>query len=139
MLVHATTLDIASLGVMILGASGAGKSDLALRLIEGGALLVADDQTWIESDGRRLRASAPRQITGLIEVRGVGIRATAVKHATVLRLAVSLAQGVAERMPEPGAWSFPGGGPSIPSIELQPFEPSATAKLRVVLGTVPIP
>ena len=42
MLVHATALDIAGLGVLILGTSGAGKSDLALRLILDGALLVAD-------------------------------------------------------------------------------------------------
>lgn len=139
MLVHATTLDIAGLGVLITGASGAGKSDLALRLIDEGALLVADDQTWIESDGHRLRATAPRQIAGLIEVRGVGIRAAAVKYATVLRLAVALRQGAGERMPEPASWSFPDGGLSIPSIELEAFEPSATAKLRFALATVPIP
>ena len=45
MLVHATTIDIAGLGVLVMGASGSGKSDLALRLIAAGALLVADDQT----------------------------------------------------------------------------------------------
>lgn len=139
MLVHATTIDIAGLGVLILGASGAGKSDFALRLIRDGALLVADDQTWIESDGKRLRATSPQQISGLIELNGIGIHPAAVKAATVLTLAVTLVQRVAERMPEPATWSFPDGGPSIPLIELSPFEPSASAKLRVVLGSVPIP
>jgi hypothetical protein len=52
---------------------------------------------------------------------------------------VTLAQGATERMPEPATWSFPGGGPNIPLIELQPFEPSATAKLRFALAAVPIP
>ena len=79
MLVHATTLDIAGLGVLILGASGVGKSDLALRLIADGALLVADDQTLVEARGDELWATAPATIAGLIEARGVGIVPTGIK------------------------------------------------------------
>jgi serine kinase of HPr protein (carbohydrate metabolism regulator) len=138
-LVHATTLDISNRGIILLGASGAGKSDLALRLIDEGALLVADDQTWVELDGGALKARAPVPIQGLIEVRGIGILPAATKSATRLSLAVTLVQAVTDRMPEPASWSFPDGGARIPLIELAPFEPSATAKLRVALAAVPIP
>jgi len=138
MLVHATTVDLAGCGVLLLGESGAGKSDLALRLIAEGALLVADDQTLVEIVEGALRASAPRIISGLIEVRGVGLRHAPVKAATRLHLAVHLASIVPERMPQPSAWSLPGSGqPNVPFVTLLPFEASAPAKLRRALAFVP--
>jgi serine kinase of HPr protein (carbohydrate metabolism regulator) len=136
MLVHATTLDIAGLGILILGDSGAGKSDLALRLVADGALLVADDQTLIETRGDEIWARAPDNIAGLIEARGVGIVPTATKRATRLALTVQLTTAP-ERMPERRAWSLPGAGPQIPLIELNPFEASAPAKLRLALAEAP--
>lgn len=138
MLVHATTIDIAGLGVLILGESGAGKSDLALRLIGGGALLVADDQTDVEVVGTELRATSPKPIAGLIEVRGVGVVSAATKRATRLRLAVSLTATTPERMPESRAWSLPGvAEPSIRLIEMAAFEASASEKVRRALTAVP--
>lgn len=133
MLVHATTVDIAGLGVLILGASGSGKSDLALRLIADGALLVADDQTAVDLRGDALRASAPEKIKGLIEARGVGIVPAAIKRATRLVLAVQLT-AKPERMPERRTWSLPGAAVAIPLLELDPFEASAPAKLRFALA-----
>jgi len=59
--------------VLIEGESGAGKSDLALRLIDRGARLVSDDYTLLQRDGRHLVASPPDTIAGRIEVRGLGI------------------------------------------------------------------
>ena len=135
MLVHATTIDIAGLGVLIMGASGAGKSDLALRLIAEGAFLVADDQTWVEARGEGLRASAPERIAGLIEQRGLGIARAPTKRATRLRLAVALSDAV-ERMPERRSWSLPGGGPELPLIDFDARETSAPAKLRFALAAV---
>jgi serine kinase of HPr protein (carbohydrate metabolism regulator) len=132
-LVHATCVDIAGLGVLILGSSGAGKSDLALRLIAEGALLVSDDQTAVAVDGETLRATAPAQIKGLIEVRGVGIGPAAVKLGTRLALAVQSTDQV-ERMPERGTWSLPGTAVAIPLLALNPFEASAPAKVRFALG-----
>ena len=134
MLVHATTLDIAGLGVLILGTSGAGKTDLALRLIAEGALLVADDQTLVEMRGDELWATAPAKIVGLIEARGVGILQAAVKRATRLALAVQLA-AKPERMPARRSWSLPASTTQIPLIELSPFEASAPVKLRFALGS----
>ena len=138
MLVHATTVDIAGLGVLILGESGAGKSDLALRLIADGALLIADDQTEVEVAGDGLRATAPKPIAGLIEVRGVGVVHAPTKRATRLRLAVSLIVTVPARMPESRTWSLPGKvKPLIPLIELGAFEASAAEKVRRALTAVP--
>ncbi len=138
MLVHATTVDIAGLGVLILGESRAGKSDLALRFIADGALLVADDQTDVAVVGDALRATSPATISGLLEARGVGIIRAATTSATRLRLAVSLIVTLPERMPELRAWSLPGHTkPSIPLIELGAFEASAVEKVRRALTAVP--
>jgi HPr kinase/phosphorylase len=137
-LVHATTLDLAGCGVLLMGEPGVGKSDLALRLIAEGALLVADDQTLVEIADGFLRACAPSPIVGLIEVRGVGIARAPIKRATRLRLAVRLIGAMPERMPEPRAWSLPESErPSVPLVELTPFEASAPAKLRATLALVP--
>lgn len=138
MLIHATTVDISGWGVLLLGAPGAGKSDLALRLIADGALLVADDQTVVEMVDGYLRASAPANISGLVEARGVGLVRTPVKAATRLRLAVQLVQAAPERMPQPRTWSLPGqADPRVALVELQAFEASAPAKLRLALAVVP--
>lgn len=140
MLVHATTVDIAGLGVLILGASGAGKSDLALRLIADGALLVADDQTEVASVSGGLRARSPQRTFGLIEARGVGIIRAAVKTATIVKLVVSLVETEPDRMPEPRTWSLPGesAGGGVPLIELKAFEASAAEKVKWALVAVPI-
>jgi serine kinase of HPr protein (carbohydrate metabolism regulator) len=138
MLVHATAVDVAGLGVLIMGASGAGKSDLALRLIARGAFLVADDQTEVTVVGSALHASAPERITGLIEARGVGIAAAPRKRATRLALAVVLIETRPERMPEPHAWFLPGTeNPRIPLIDLDAFEVSAAEKVCIALQAVP--
>lgn len=138
MLIHATTVDVAGLGVLILGASGAGKSDLALRLIGEGALLVSDDQTDVQIAGARLRATAPSTIAGLIEIRGSGIAAAPVKRATLLALAVELVAGTPDRMPEARTWSLPGeANPRIPLTAVVPFEASAPEKVRRALSSVP--
>lgn len=71
--VHASTVAIDGRAVLITGPSGSGKSDLALRLIDRGFALVSDDRTVVRRDGDRLIASAPPQIAGKLEIRGIGI------------------------------------------------------------------
>src|SRR5580693_1856546 len=73
LLAHATTVAIDGRGVLLRGPSGSGKSDLALRLIDAGARLVADDQSELSRHGETIIVRAPAAIAGLIEVRGVGI------------------------------------------------------------------
>src|SRR3546814_8060220 len=78
MLFHATAVMLpdAQLGdwaVLLRGPSGVGKSDLALRLIDRGAVLVSDDQTLLSVAGGRLVAAPPAAIAGRLEARGLGI------------------------------------------------------------------
>ena len=70
---HASTVAIDGRAVLIEGRSGAGKSDLALRLIDRGAQLVSDDYTLVVRQGTGLIARAPGTIAGRMEVRGIGI------------------------------------------------------------------
>ena len=72
MMVHATCVAIGDRAVLLCGPSGSGKSDLALRLIDGGAQLVADDQVVLRAEGGRIVARAPEALAGRMEVRGIG-------------------------------------------------------------------
>ena len=137
-LIHATTIQLGAHGVMIMGDSGAGKSDLALRLIADGALLVSDDQTQLSLIDSRLHATAPKTIAGHIEARHLGIVPAPQIEAAVVRLAVQLTNKPIERMPGPATWTPPGvaGAPQIPLIPLAAFEPSAAVKLKLALISV---
>jgi len=70
---HVSSVAIDGRAVLIEGESGAGKSDLALRLIDRGAALISDDYTLLQRAGRDLIASPPDTIAGKIEVRGLGV------------------------------------------------------------------
>ena len=132
-LVHATAVAVGEHAVLLRGPSGSGKSDLALRLIDAGARLVADDQTrlWREGDAVFLRA--PQPIAGLIEVRGVGIvRMTPLPRAGLALIADLVAPQHVERLPEPSSETI--FGLAIPLVAIAPFEASAPAKLRLALA-----
>jgi HPr kinase/phosphorylase len=132
LLQHATTVAIDGEAVLLRGPSGSGKSDLALRLIDSGAQLVADDQTLLRRDGERVLASAPPAIVGLIEIRGVGlVRIPAVVVAAPLVLIAELVgSGGIERMPERRFETVL--GLAVPLVAVMPFEASAPAKLRLL-------
>ena len=130
--IHATVIDIGGDGVLLRGPSGCGKSALALRLIDAGARLVADDRTDLAISDGRVFASAPVELSGLIEVRGVGIVSMAALEKTPLALAVDLiGGGDVKRIPEPASVGIL--GLSVPLLRLAPFEASAPAKVRAAL------
>lgn len=132
-LVHATCVAIDRVGVLIRGPSGSGKSDLALRLIEAGAVLVADDQVAVEPRGGALRASAPAALRGLLEVRGVGIVPMDSLDSAPVGLVVDLVPiDAVERLPEPGAAAAI-AGVAIPRLALFAFEAAAPAKVRLAV------
>ena len=130
--VHGTSVALGGDGILLRGPSGSGKSDLAARLIDGGAQLVADDQADLRLVAGALRMSAPRTIAGLIELRGVGILPVPSVASAVLRLVVDLVPPEQlDRLPEPRRCLLL--GMSLPLIVLAPFEASAPAKLRLAL------
>ncbi|WP_121060429.1 HPr kinase/phosphorylase [Chachezhania antarctica] len=97
--VHATCVATDTGGVLILGASGSGKSGLGLALMALGARLVADDRTVLERRGDDVIASAPETIRGLIEARGIGILHAPVAAEARIALAVDLDRVEAHRLP----------------------------------------
>jgi HPr kinase/phosphorylase len=97
---HGSAVAFGGRGILILGASGAGKSALALALIGRGAALVADDRVLVVRRGEALVASAPEAIANLIEARGVGLLRLPAQSETVLTLAVDLDRAPAARMPQ---------------------------------------
>ena len=132
LLVHATAVAIAGRAVLLRGPSGSGKSDLALRLIDAGARLVADDRTELHRRGAQLVSRAPATIAGLIEVRGVGLlRLPALDEAPVAMIVDLVPPDRVERLPDRRTETFL--GVAVPLIALAPFEPSAPAKLRLAL------
>jgi serine kinase of HPr protein (carbohydrate metabolism regulator) len=118
--------------VLLLGPSGSGKSDLALRLIDGGARLVADDRVAIECRGDRLIARPPPAIAGLIEVRGLGIMRIENCPSSALGLVVALGGTAPPRLPERATYQVL--GVTLPCLELDPWAPSACAKIRLALA-----
>lgn len=130
--IHASCVELAGLGVLLLGNSGSGKSDLALRLIDAGARLVADDRTDLGVEAGRLIAAAPRAIAGRIEVRGVGIVALTHVSRSPVGLAVDLVPPAqVERLPERNSRTWL--GIAVPLLSLDPFAASAVAKIRLAL------
>ena len=132
-LVHASCVALEGSGVLLRGAPGAGKSDLALRLIEGGARLVADDQVALTSSGETLLAAPPARIAGLLEVRGVGIVSMDFVPQCPVDLVVDLVPPEAiERMPEAACVTL--SGHRLRRVALAPFEASTPAKVRLALA-----
>jgi HPr kinase/phosphorylase len=100
-IVHASTVAFGPFGgVLIEGASGSGKSALALALVAEGADLVADDRTVIFAQGAALYARAPAAIAGLVEVRGLGLIRQAARRLARVRLVLTLG-AAAPRLPDP--------------------------------------
>ncbi len=74
MTIHGALVNVRGVGVLLLGASGAGKSECALELVSRGHRLVADDVVELQLDAEgALQGSAPERIRHHLEIRGLGI------------------------------------------------------------------
>jgi serine kinase of HPr protein (carbohydrate metabolism regulator) len=130
--VHASAALWHGRGVLLRGASGAGKSSLALRLLAAGAMLVADDLVALERRGPRVLARSPGG-SGLIEARGLGIFRVAAAREAALALVVDLAPlDRLERLPEAGSETLL--GVTIPCFRLDAG--AADVPARVLLALV---
>ncbi|MGO1119679.1 RNase adapter RapZ [Rhodovibrionaceae bacterium A322] len=125
-------LQSASVGLLITGPSGSGKSETALRLMAEGAQLVADDRVVIQRTGDRLLAEAPPSLAGLMELRGLGLTDHPFCPVTRLLLQVILVDEKAvERLPEDEEMDYL--GLPLPCLRLYPGDPAFIAKVKLAL------
>ncbi len=130
-MLHASCVAIDGRAVLIEGRSGAGKSDLTLRLVDRGAVLVSDDQTLCQRSGGTLHATAPDRIAGLIEVRGLGLTAMPFATRVPIALVVVASDQVPRLVEAPQTRRV--AGVEIPAIALALLEPSAPIKVELAL------
>ncbi len=130
--IYATCLELNHKGILLIGPSGSGKSDLALRLIkEKQAKLIADDRTDVELISGEVVATCPQTIQGLLEVRGIGIVKMPHKEQTKISLVIELTNNLEEieRLPQDETITLL--GTKIKKIRLYPFELSAVHKVAL--------
>jgi HPr kinase/phosphorylase len=129
--IYGTCVALSGLGVLLRGPSGSGKSDLALRLIDGGAKLVADDHVELSLDAAgRVMARVPKPLAGLLEVRGIGIlRMDAVRTAPIGLVVDLTPDDQVERLPEIETCVLL--DQRIRRLALPPFHDSTPAKVRL--------
>ncbi len=129
---HATCVELDGKGILIAGPSGSGKSDLALRLMDAGAILVSDDYVDLKEENGQIVAHSAPNIQGMIEVRGIGLMKVESKENTTLALALTLCErSEIERLPQENVFEF--SGIQIPEYEFDAFASSAVAKVRLLL------
>jgi len=123
--VHASAVLVGAGAVLIRGPSGSGKSRLAFDLILAGrsgllppAILVGDDRVHLDTVGGELRVRPARELAGLIEIRGLGIRRCDFAGEAVVALVVDLNAADATRLPPPETLKIELNGVLLPRIPI---------------------
>lgn len=141
---HCSVVDLAGTGVLIEGASGSGKTSLALGLLEAAArlgmagMLVADDQVILTLVKGEFRARPPEPLRGLAELRGHGIIQLPFKPETTIGLVARLVgDDLVDRMPEPRHESrIAGLGPGRPVRIINLPRRHEAQGIRIVLAVL---
>jgi serine kinase of HPr protein (carbohydrate metabolism regulator) len=128
---HSSTVALDGRAVLISGPSGSGKSDLALRLLDRGFVLVSDDQTIVKKDAGKLVAIAPPTIAGKLEVRGIGIVDIERVDNVPIALVVELTSEI-QRLPDESRERLI-LGISVPLISIDAAAASAPSKVALAL------
>jgi serine kinase of HPr protein (carbohydrate metabolism regulator) len=144
--VHASAVLAGPRAILIRGPAGAGKSRLALALIQaaqGGliafARLVGDDRIELVAAHGRLLARPPRALAGLLEVRGLGIRRLDHERVAVIGLVVDLAAPEAERLPGTAEQEVVVSGINLPRLAIGPgFDPMPAVLARLLTSPAEI-
>jgi serine kinase of HPr protein (carbohydrate metabolism regulator) len=129
--VHASTVAMNGRAVLITGPSGSGKSDLTLRLLDRGFVLVSDDRTIVKRQDDRLIASPPPNIAGKLEIRGIGIVDMEAVTDLPVALIIELTSDI-QRLPDDSR-ERPILGVSVPLISIDAMTASAPSKVALGL------
>ena len=132
--VHSSAIVLEDNGILIIGDSGSGKSDLALRLIDSGATLISDDITICEKKKNLIYLSAPSETKGMLEVREVGIITVPFVEGIILRMIVKLEAGRLERIPQKNNYKI--FGQKIPMLTINGKNSSSVVKVKVKLNEI---
>ncbi|CUH49520.1 HPr kinase/phosphorylase [Ruegeria atlantica] len=100
-ILHASCVAVGGRGLLIVGASGAGKSELVLQMMALGAELVGDDRVALRNNGGEVTADAAQNIRGVIEARGIGLLRAPPVGPVGLRYVVDMDQREEVRLPDP--------------------------------------
>jgi serine kinase of HPr protein (carbohydrate metabolism regulator) len=138
--IHASAVLTGPKAVLIRGPASSGKSHLCWDLLEAaaqGALsfarLVADDRAHVEAHAGRLLVRPAKELAGLLEIRGLGIRRLPFEPLAAVGLVVDLAAPDAARHPEPEACETDIAGVTLPRLAVAaglPALPAVLAFLR---------
>ena len=130
-IVHGTAVALDGMGLIIIGATGSGKTDLALRLIENGAELIADDAVELHRSDDRLMAQLPNLFRGRAMIEGLGlIDLPCATDAVALSLAVACdPDNRRSSLGLAGPWH----GLHLPQLTLNSFDASAPMRCRLAL------
>lgn len=98
--IHASCVAVAGRGLLIMGASGTGKSTMALHLMALGAQLVADDRVYLRAENGCLVARSVPELRGTIEARGLGLLRADYVEETHLAAMLDLDRTETTRLPD---------------------------------------
>ena len=138
--VHASAVTLGETGILIRGASGSGKSSLALALLKSDparARLIADDRVALAVHDGRVVATAPSQIAGLLEIRGQGVRAFPWLSPAVIRFVVDILDTDAERMPSEEDEMIDLAGARLPRLALSHGARDGHVRVAVAAAQIP--
>jgi HPr kinase/phosphorylase len=134
---HASAVLIGPKAVLVRGVAGAGKSTTAWHLIEAGregllafARLIGDDRVELTPAHGRLLVRPAQTLTGLLEIRGLGIRRLAYEPVAQVGLVLDLGPPGADRLPAPDAATVSIAGISLPRLAVA----SPDAALTLILA-----
>ena len=142
---HGTCVAFGAVGVLLRGAPGAGKSTLALQLMDTPGLglgrkmlvarLVADDQVLLHKRGRSVMAAPPPVLAGLMEIRGLGLVRVSHRKSAAIRLVVDLvAPEEVPRLPEAESMRVELLGLALPRLVVAQRLAAAPAIIRAALA-----
>lgn len=125
--IHASAVLVGTRAILIRGTSGAGKSRLALRLLNAAPTgpfrftrLIGDDRIVLQAMGGRLIARGVPQLAGLIEIRGLGVRRVPFEPSGLVGLVVDFGEAPPERLPQDEASVAGIEGVEIPRLYFGP-------------------